>query len=121
MRSSLANRFERPSSFIRTRVLSAVLDKGMRGVSISVTADSASGGFIVPNDHVDLILTRPTPEGQESETLLSNIRVLAINARLGETGKPPAIRRVTAADLKRGQCPIRQHRHRHPRAGSGAG
>lgn len=66
--------------------MSAVLDKGMRGVSIAVTADSASGGFIVPNDHVDLILTRPTPQGQESETLLSNVRVLAINARLGETG-----------------------------------
>jgi pilus assembly protein CpaB len=67
--------------------LSAVLDKGMRGVSISVAADSASGGFIVPNDHVDVVLTRGTPEGQTSETILSNVRILAINARLGETGK----------------------------------
>jgi pilus assembly protein CpaB len=70
--------------------LSAVLAKGMRGVSISVSADSASGGFIVPNDHVDLILSRQTPEGQQAETLLSNVRVLAINARLGETGKTGA-------------------------------
>jgi len=70
--------------------LSAVLDKGMRGVSISVTADSASGGFIVPNDHVDVILSRQTPEGQQAETLLSNVRVLAINTRLGETGKTGA-------------------------------
>jgi pilus assembly protein CpaB len=68
--------------------LSAVLDKGMRGVSISVSAEAASGGFIVPNDHVDVILTRAGPSGQQtSETLLSNVRVLAINARLGETGK----------------------------------
>jgi pilus assembly protein CpaB len=66
--------------------LSAVLDKGMRGVSIAVTADSASGGFIVPNDHVDVILTRATPEGQMSETILANVRVLAINTRLGEVG-----------------------------------
>jgi pilus assembly protein CpaB len=66
--------------------MSAVLDKGMRGVSISVDASSASGGFIVPNDHVDLILSRSTAEGQQAETLLSNVRVLAINARLGETG-----------------------------------
>jgi pilus assembly protein CpaB len=66
--------------------LSAVLDKGKRGVSISVSADSASGGFIVPNDHVDVILTHSGPEGQTSETLLSNVRVLAINTRLGETG-----------------------------------
>jgi pilus assembly protein CpaB len=67
--------------------LSAVLDKGKRGISISVSADSASGGFIVPNDHVDVILTRGGPSGQTSETLLSNVRVLAINTRLGETGK----------------------------------
>jgi pilus assembly protein CpaB len=67
--------------------LSAVLDKGMRGVSISVAAESASGGFIVPNDHVDVILTQSGPSGQTSSTLLSNVRVLAINTRLGETGK----------------------------------
>ncbi len=66
--------------------LSAVLDKGMRGVSISVQADSASGGFIVPNDHVDVVLTRGTDQGQLSETILSNVRVLAINTRLGEVG-----------------------------------
>ena len=67
--------------------LSAVLDKGKRGVSISVGAEAASGGFIVPNDHVDVILTQNGPTGQTSETLLANVRVLAINARLGETGK----------------------------------
>ena len=63
------------------------VDKGKRGVSISVSADSASGGFIVPNDHVDVILTRNSSGGETSETLLSNVRVLAINTRLGETGK----------------------------------
>lgn len=68
--------------------LSAVLDKGMRGVSISVAAESASGGFIVPNDHVDVILSQGGPNGQQtSSTLLTNVRVLAINTRLGETGK----------------------------------
>src|SRR3569623_409454 len=67
--------------------LSAVLDKGMRGVSISVAAEAASGGFIVPNDHVDIILTRNGPSGQPSDVLLSHVRVLAIGTRLGETGK----------------------------------
>jgi pilus assembly protein CpaB len=66
--------------------LSAVLDKGMRGVSISVTAESGAGGFIVPNDHVDVILSRASAEGQLSETILTNVRVLAINTRLGEVG-----------------------------------
>jgi pilus assembly protein CpaB len=66
--------------------LSAVLEKGKRGISIQVTADSASGGFIVPNDHVDVILTHSGETGQVSETILENVKVLAIGARLGETG-----------------------------------
>lgn len=66
--------------------LSAVLDPGMRGVSVSVAAESASGGFIVPNDHVDVVVTRISDLGQDSETILHNVRVLAINSRLGEMG-----------------------------------
>jgi pilus assembly protein CpaB len=75
----------RQQKLVRTEqgYLSAVLDKGMRGVSISVPAESASGGFIVPNDHVDVILTRG--DGI-AETVVSNVRVLAINSRLGEVG-----------------------------------
>ncbi len=68
--------------------LSAVLDTGTRGVSVAVSAASASGGFIVPNDRVDVVLTRSASEGgaQVSDTILRNVRVLAINTRLGETG-----------------------------------
>ncbi len=66
--------------------LSAVLEKGKRGVSVTVTQESASGGFVVPNDHVDVVLTRQSDKGQDSETILTDVRVLAINARLGATG-----------------------------------
>ena len=68
--------------------LSAVLDTGTRGVSVTVSASSASGGFIVPNDRVDVVLTRAASEGgaQVSDTILHNVRVLAIGTRLGETG-----------------------------------
>lgn len=66
--------------------MSAVLEQGMRGVSVAVEAASASGGFIVPNDHVDVVLSRNTDTGLVSETILRNVKVLAINARLGETG-----------------------------------
>jgi pilus assembly protein CpaB len=67
--------------------LSAVLDSGMRGVSVAVAPESASGGFIVPNDHVDVVLTFEADGAQVSETILHNVRVLAINARLGEKGE----------------------------------
>lgn len=66
--------------------LSAVLSKGMRGVSVPVTAASSAGGYIVPNDHVDVLLSRQTEQGQVSELVLANVRVLAIGDRLGEVG-----------------------------------
>lgn len=66
--------------------LSAVLSEGKRGVSVGVTAESGAGGFIVPNDRVDVVLTTQTDNGQHSEVILSNVRVLAIGARLGEMG-----------------------------------
>lgn len=68
--------------------LAAVIDSGMRGVSVSVAAESASGGFIVPNDRVDVVLTRTAGTSQIADTILHNVRVLAINARLA--GGEPA-------------------------------
>ena len=59
---------------------SAVLPKGMRGVSVPVSADAAAGGFVVPNDRVDVVLTR----GGVSQTILANVKVLAIGTRLGQ-------------------------------------
>lgn len=65
--------------------LSVILGTGMRGVSVSVTAEAASGGFITPNDRVDVVLTRLLDNGSRiTETILTNVRVLAINARVGE-------------------------------------
>jgi pilus assembly protein CpaB len=70
--------------------MSAVLDKGKRGISVAVEAASASGGFIMPNDRVDIVSTRQTNSGIVSETIVHNVKVLAINLRLGETGKTGA-------------------------------
>lgn len=65
--------------------LSALLDEGKRGVSVTINAEAASGGFVAPGDHVDVVLTRPSDMGQFSETVLHNVRVLAVNAQLGQT------------------------------------
>lgn len=62
--------------------LSAVLTKGMRGVSVPVSADAAAGGFVLPNDRVDVVLSR----SGISQTILANVKVLAIGTRLGEAG-----------------------------------
>lgn len=69
--------------------LSTIIGSGKRAVSVMVAAESASGGFIVPGDHVDVVLTRGSPNGNVSETILQGVRVMAINGRLG-TGEPAA-------------------------------
>ncbi len=66
--------------------LSAVLAEGKRGVSVGVNAASSAGGFVVPNDHVDVVLTTASANGQRSEVILADVRVLAIGKRLGEMG-----------------------------------
>lgn len=66
--------------------LSAVLAQGKRAVSVPVTAASSAGGFVLPNDRVDVLLTSNTEAGQVSEVVLSNVRILAIGKRLGEVG-----------------------------------
>ena len=72
--------------------MAAVLDKGMRAISTEISPETGAGGFILPNDRVDVILSRRDQEAQRatgveshtSETILNNIRVLAIDQTLGE-------------------------------------
>ncbi|MTI43918.1 pilus assembly protein CpaB [Roseibium hamelinense] len=60
--------------------MAAILPKGMRAIAVSVEAETTAGGFILPGDKVDLILTREEEErGAISETILENVRVLAID------------------------------------------
>ena len=73
--------------------MSAILPGGMRAISIPINEVSAVSGFILPNDRVDVILTRmvTSRNGEKtpvSETVLTNVKVLAINQSLrpGEDG-----------------------------------
>jgi pilus assembly protein CpaB len=62
--------------------MAAMLNPGMRAVSITITTDSGAGGFILPNDRVDLILTQKfggdVPRVR-AHTIFQNIRVLAVD------------------------------------------
>jgi len=73
--------------------LAAVLEEGKRAVSVPVDATSGIAGFVFPGDWVDVILTFRTTVKEESdegknetrffsETLLTNVRVLAIDQKV---------------------------------------
>jgi len=68
-------------------VLAAILPPGMRAISTKIKEETAVGRLILPNDHVDVILTRRlrTKSGGEeyvSDTLFRNVRVLAIGQQI---------------------------------------
>ena len=67
--------------------MAAVLPKGMRAISIRVSAETGAGGFILPNDRVDVLLTRKANGNRDiSDTVLTNVRVLAIDQQIKTTG-----------------------------------
>jgi pilus assembly protein CpaB len=67
--------------------MAAILPTGMRAVSTELSPENGAGGFILPNDRVDVILSRreknviqpSAPDIVVSEIILSNVRVLAID------------------------------------------
>jgi pilus assembly protein CpaB len=70
--------------------MAAILPSGMRAVSTEISPETGAGGFILPNDRVDVILSRRPNENNSkasratSETILTNVRVLAIDQTVEE-------------------------------------
>ena len=69
--------------------MSSILPGGKRAVATRIAADTSAGGFILPNDFVDVIMTRRNDaENSNSsyitETVLKNIKVLAIDQAIQE-------------------------------------
>jgi pilus assembly protein CpaB len=79
--------------------LAAVLQPGMRAVTVGVDAISGAAGLIWPGDHVDLLLTQTlddnsVPLGQRiaAEMVLRDVRVIATGQQLvqGTVGTDPS-------------------------------
>jgi pilus assembly protein CpaB len=87
----------RPDKLIRadgSGFMAALLPSGMRAISTDISPETGAGGFILPNDRVDVILTRRDRETEKvtgieahvSETILRDIRVLAIDQTIEDKG-----------------------------------
>ncbi|MDR6872549.1 pilus assembly protein CpaB [Bosea sp. BE125] len=95
-----------------TGFLSAVLPAGKRAIAISTDSRGANtaGGFILPNDHVDVIRTYreegtgSRSENYSSETILRNVRVLAIGQNVQErNGEKVVIGETATLEVDPGQ------------------
>ena len=109
----------RPSKIVKAGqggYLSAVLPTGMRAISTRTSPQTGAGGFILPNDRVDVIVTRrerePLPNGETqetfvSETVLENVRVLAIDQTVEEKdGNKVVVGNVATLELGARQAEV---------------
>ena len=72
--------------------MAALLPSGTRALSTEISPETGAGGFILPNDRVDVLLTRRDRETEKatgieahtSETILTDVRVLAIDQTIEE-------------------------------------
>jgi pilus assembly protein CpaB len=71
--------------------LAAVLRPGYRAVSLRVNATSSISGLVFPGDRVDIILTHDVSAGRVSETILTNVRILAIDQLTNDQVQAPKI------------------------------
>ena len=86
--------------------MAAILPSGMRAVATEISAETGAGGFILPNDRVDIILTRKdtsanaSGEQYSSTTILTNVRVLAIDQAVSEQdGQKVVVGRTATLEL----------------------
>src|SRR6187431_9911 len=88
--------------------MAAILPAGYRAISTEISPETGAGGFILPNDRVDVILSKreKNPDGRgsdvvQSEIILSNIRVLAIDqAPKEKEGASALVGRTVTLELK---------------------
>jgi pilus assembly protein CpaB len=89
--------------------MAAILPTGMRAVSTEISPETGAGGFILPNDRIDVILSKRdknpdrsgAPDIINSEIILANIRVLAIDQAPKENaGQNAVVGRTVTLELK---------------------
>lgn len=92
-------------------LLASMLPPGKRAVAIRISVESTAGGFILPNDRVDVIQTVSRPGESQSEnvsrTLLTNIRVLAVDQKVDEAkGQAVAMGKTATLELSPDQAEV---------------
>ena len=80
--------------------LSALVKPGMKAVTVRVNDVEGVGGFVLPGDHVDVVLTRTIDKGQAAtEVVLQNRRVLAVDQTADERVAKAAVAKSVTLEV----------------------
>ncbi len=94
-------------------ILSAVVTPGMRAFAIRVDDVVGVGGFVLPNDRVDIILVRAQDATHayntndfRSDLLLQNVRVLGIDQEANTAENTPRVARAVTLEVSAEQAQV---------------
>lgn len=84
--------------------LSATIAPGHRAVAIRVNDVVGVGGFVLPGDYVDVLLTRDESQGYRNDAmrtdlLIANVRVLAVDQSANESENDPQVARAVTIEV----------------------
>jgi pilus assembly protein CpaB len=82
--------------------LSAVIGQGMRAVTIRVNDVEGVAGFVLPGDHVDVLLTQHPDKDKRSgntDVVLQNIKVLAVDQLADDSSEKPAVMKAVTLEV----------------------
>lgn len=93
--------------------LSAIMAPGTRAVTIQLQQTTGLGGLVLPGDHVDVVLTANVPSGVQnepehkaSETVLEDIRVIAIDQKMSDMSNETVMARSATLEVTPKQAEI---------------
>jgi pilus assembly protein CpaB len=80
--------------------LSAIVGEGMKAVSVRVNDVEGVGGFVLPGDRVDVVLTRQLDKGNATtEVVLQNARVLAVDQSADDRASKAAVAKAVTLEV----------------------
>jgi pilus assembly protein CpaB len=92
-----------------SQIMSALLPAGKRAVAAEISVSTGAGGFVLPNDRVDVIMVRKNDVGTFlTEKVLNNVRVLAIDQQIqqSEDGSAAVVGATATLELTPEQAQI---------------
>jgi pilus assembly protein CpaB len=79
--------------------LSALIEEGMRAVTIRVNDVDGVAGFVLPGDRVDVLMTRNADTGGTSDVVLQNVKVLGIDQLADERAEKPTVAKAVTLEV----------------------
>jgi pilus assembly protein CpaB len=82
--------------------MAAIVSPGMRAISVAISTETGAGGFILPNDRVDVLLTRQISDNPRrflTRTVLDDVRVLAVDQTFESKDEKSVLAKTATLEL----------------------